>query len=424
MRLMIVDDEMLIADGMHHIIENMNTDFRQIDVAYSGSEALKKLRANPYDLMIADVSMPGMDGLKLISCARAEGLCRHFCILSGYSKFEYAQKAMNVGVTQYLLKPVDKDKLFAFLSNCADRLRKERMMQRRNLERTLIEVIHGNACAEDLSLTESVVIVADGLSSGNHERDERIRTLRLSSSVSYVINLLPSPTLVLICMASCAKEALALVQQEWPDAFLGVAQGELCSDRQIRRHYILALRAALYGRYLLKRPVTYAHECEPLPRLTDSCFSSEFQRLFGTRPSERNQTFCQVRMQSVFLSDEETSGSFSPYAIQMREILEQHYQEKLTLSDVAAQIGISSDYAGRLFKDAAGMGFHDALNHYRVIRAAEYLMQNSSLGLEQLALCTGFKDVRSFYRIFSKEMNMTPGEYRKMVLSGDDGLQK
>ena len=66
MKLLIVDDEILIAQGIQLIILRMKTAFEEVDVAFSGQEALEKLENTQYDLMITDINMPDMSGLELI----------------------------------------------------------------------------------------------------------------------------------------------------------------------------------------------------------------------------------------------------------------------------------------------------------------------------------------------------------------------
>lgn len=111
MKILIVDDEKLIAQGVAYVIRQFGEDYGPVDVAFCGREALEKMAAVRYDLVVTDVSMPGISGLDLVEEAKGRGLCDDFCILSGYSEFEYARTALRLGVEDYLLKPVDKAKL-------------------------------------------------------------------------------------------------------------------------------------------------------------------------------------------------------------------------------------------------------------------------------------------------------------------------
>lgn len=110
-RLLIVEDEDIIRQGISKIIQDMSLPLTDILEARSGSEALALARSERVDMVISDIRMERGDGLTLIRQLREEGLCRHFIIISGYGEFAYAQQAISLGVSEYLLKPVKKRNL-------------------------------------------------------------------------------------------------------------------------------------------------------------------------------------------------------------------------------------------------------------------------------------------------------------------------
>lgn len=110
-RLLIVEDEDIIRQGISKIIQDMALPLTAILEARSGSEAMALARSERVDMVISDIRMERGDGLSLIRQLREEGLCRHFIIISGYGEFAYAQQAISLGVSEYLLKPVKKKNL-------------------------------------------------------------------------------------------------------------------------------------------------------------------------------------------------------------------------------------------------------------------------------------------------------------------------
>jgi two-component system response regulator YesN len=95
--------------------------------AADGEQALEKIRSTSPDIVITDIRMPGMDGLSLIEAlcdlaTSAEKDLPEIIILSGYSEFEYARRAMRFGVDEYLLKPIEDEALGAALLRKATKI--------------------------------------------------------------------------------------------------------------------------------------------------------------------------------------------------------------------------------------------------------------------------------------------------------------
>lgn len=111
-RLMVVDDEALIRQGLLARLAFLGFEFEQILEAGSGQEALKLMEKDPIDICIVDIQMPDLDGLAFIEAAkRLGGVNTQFILLSGYAEFSYAERAISLGVSDYLLKPLGNEEL-------------------------------------------------------------------------------------------------------------------------------------------------------------------------------------------------------------------------------------------------------------------------------------------------------------------------
>ncbi|GGF73630.1 DNA-binding response regulator [Paenibacillus albidus] len=107
-RIMIVEDEEVIRKGILDLISRGAPDFRVVKEAHHGREALEYLNHNVVDAIITDIRMREMDGLQMVEKLRSQYETLPVIIVSGYGDFGYAQKALQQGVTDYLLKPVDR----------------------------------------------------------------------------------------------------------------------------------------------------------------------------------------------------------------------------------------------------------------------------------------------------------------------------
>lgn len=116
MNIMIADDEEFIRLGLEKILTKMDLDIKVIGSYSNGMDAwshISKLGEGELDVLITDIKMPMMDGLKLIEHLRGRTIAT--IVLSGFSEFEYARKALRQGVRDYLLKPIDKANLYDLL---------------------------------------------------------------------------------------------------------------------------------------------------------------------------------------------------------------------------------------------------------------------------------------------------------------------
>jgi excisionase family DNA binding protein len=101
-RVLVVDDEASIRDLLAKTLALAEYD---VDVAPDGRSALERMRMNPYDLLIADLKMPGMDGLTVIREAKRYRADLPVIIITGFSTESSAIEAVNLGVAGYLTKP-------------------------------------------------------------------------------------------------------------------------------------------------------------------------------------------------------------------------------------------------------------------------------------------------------------------------------
>ncbi|MEK3752192.1 response regulator [Paenibacillus sp. FSL E2-8871] len=125
--VMIADDEEVIRRGLEKITSRMELDVQVIGSYGNGVEAwehFEKLSRDDIDLLITDIKMPRMDGFMLIEQVRGHMEDIPIAVLSGFSEFEYARRAIRHGVMDYLLKPIDKTQLYELLKRVEDTKKK------------------------------------------------------------------------------------------------------------------------------------------------------------------------------------------------------------------------------------------------------------------------------------------------------------
>lgn len=109
--ILIVDDEDRTRQGLKKTLEIWAAERFDIYSAPNGMEALEICRKRKVDLLITDIQMPQISGLQLLEALRDLSQIPVVIIISSYSEFEYAQRAIQLGVKNYLLKPINKKRL-------------------------------------------------------------------------------------------------------------------------------------------------------------------------------------------------------------------------------------------------------------------------------------------------------------------------
>lgn len=107
-RVVIADDERAIRTGLQIVMDWNKLGFEIAGCAQNGEEALQMMLRQKVDVLLADIRMPGLDGLQLAKKVQELEMPAEIVLISGYRDFEYARQAVSLGVRDYLLKPVDE----------------------------------------------------------------------------------------------------------------------------------------------------------------------------------------------------------------------------------------------------------------------------------------------------------------------------
>ncbi|KPV50660.1 hypothetical protein SE17_25610, partial [Kouleothrix aurantiaca] len=125
-KVFLVEDEIVTREGIRDTIDWAAAGYQFCGEAPDGEMALPLIRERQPETVITDIKMPFMDGLQLCRILRETLPSTKIIILSGHDEFKYAQEAIKIGVTEYLLKPIVPHDLIAALRKVAQQLSEER----------------------------------------------------------------------------------------------------------------------------------------------------------------------------------------------------------------------------------------------------------------------------------------------------------
>jgi two-component system response regulator YesN len=155
-KVFFVEDEVVTREGIRDNVDWQASGFEFCGEATDGEMALPLLRTARPDVLITDIKMPFMDGLQLSKLVRERMPWVKIVILSGHDEFEYAREAINLGVTEYLLKPVTVQKLQETLQKLAVQLDQEKK-ERENLHKLQEQVEENRVALRERLLLKLVV---------------------------------------------------------------------------------------------------------------------------------------------------------------------------------------------------------------------------------------------------------------------------
>jgi two-component system response regulator YesN len=174
LKAMLVDDELPILNNLNYVLPWENMNIEVVTLARNGSEAMEGVRMHHPDIILCDIRMPVMDGMTFLAEVRKIDSVCEILMLTGYQEFEYARTAIQFGVRDYILKPIDYEKLEQTIRKIADSLfagRAERMKKATQwvkvahlaYEKILYDVLMGLSAAGDHHLLLLDDVVQDDL---------------------------------------------------------------------------------------------------------------------------------------------------------------------------------------------------------------------------------------------------------------------
>lgn len=259
LRMIIADDEPFVRETISRIIDWENYGIELIGSCRDGIETYNMILDEYPDLVLLDINMPGINGLDLIQQIRAIDDTVSFIIISGYDNFEYAKRAMQYGVQQYLLKPCNRRQIIEAIQSVKNSrqkqellisLKTENLYLKRRFHDTmqnqfLLEVFSGSQDTASIIHSYEKLLAPDGGAFSllyityleeRYSRDLASRIWKFTQSMTsplYFHMLYVSNTAVLVFRVTDIGELLLLKEQIVSLSFDGQATSLEC----IMKHY-------------------------------------------------------------------------------------------------------------------------------------------------------------------------------------------
>lgn len=476
MRIMIADDEPLVRLGIRSMIEEIAPGLHTLTEAANGRELLSMAVQKP-DLAFVDIKMPLMNGIQAITEAKSVSPDTQWVLVTGFSDFDYAQQAIRLGVTDYLLKPVSVALLGEVLQTAAKRLKQAHAARNRRFQSETMAFfyqmdlfgepqvsIHRSGAENTYCIFLFYIDCADRTESTKYIADwmEKIaQAFCLFDEVLYATFLLPSYDLCLVtqsapahCEAIRAAVARCFHERQWPVTLLmdttatltqlyasytrmstlsllrTVACFDTCLEvRAIdsRRHLQNLLTCA---RCIEQIGLSYLARNELAFRQAVSAMQADLQagHFKDVSPaSALSYLRCATGLPLSAKTLPELATALLRFAQKLRrqtadsgDIIKQikayvsvHYMQDIAISTFADELDITPNYLSKIFHQHAGCTFVSHLSQVRISAARQLLTQRPDITIREAAEAVGYANPKHFAKVFAKLTGMNPSHYQE-----------
>ena len=457
MVLLIADDEALIHKSIEYCVRELpeGSDL-EIRHAYNGVELLRELNRRDVTFALVDIQMPGMTGLEALEDLRKQQLNTMIYIMTGFSEFDYARKAVKLGVVEYLLKPLSPEDLQRVIMEVKEQQSLEAVHERNDFRSWLAGGLHRHSVS---GLYHPDYYTAVILLTYDYSGEDYLRWFPpVVFEESDCILSYPCFEGILLLAFSKEKEIVASILRRLskvePPNGITLFLSSLChsSDEALKQMRVLLDYSPLRAFYGIGRRYDYAvlsqketdmlADAARIVSLKDSLFAQNYGRFLETAASV--QRFLQADSNSprypalaaffscLFnrpiaptreallqgLQDEENKlleadlGTSKVEAI--RSYIDSHYCEEISIGSLAEKYELSPNYLSSMLRDSLGVKFTEYLSNLRIAKAKEYLATSDRTAAE-IAELVGYHSNSHFTRVFSEIAGCTPAEYKKSL---------
>lgn len=363
LKVVIVDDEVFVRDIMVDFIDWGSYGVEVVGTAQDGDSAYALIHQTRPDIVMIDIEMPNMSGLEVIERIRQEKIVQPaFIIISGYSDFNYAQKAIRLSVCEYLLKPLSPLDVISAIQKSVRYVGSIHQLQ----ANTAAEPTLKNLLQENRFLHFPMVKYPA-------ETEKSLLETVMTGLATDVRNILET------------FRQQALQNNQHPDALLYcglMLYIELC-------------------RFLTQRGIV----------LPDSFYDD----IPLNKAEASEKLFSIIEQMAVFAQQQINKNQYvSHYVKQVMAYIHAHFAENITLDAIAEQVSLSPTYLCKLFKQIKGVNIIAYIQHVR-IEKAKTLLLNTNYKVYELASLVGYEDAKYFSQIFKKMVGASPSDFRKQA---------
>lgn len=385
-RVVIVDDEDLSRYAIHKLLSDSFGDVSVVGEAVNGQEAVHLVRELRPDLVIMDVRLPGLDGLEASRRISKIHQKVRIIIVSAYDDFSYAQKALNLGLAGYMLKPVTEEDVSGTLARVLDDIRSSHRTTQADSAGFLLAGGTNDAVRCQSGGDEAEKFPGASSRSKHQRKKHEIKEMPVEAS-RVLERAVRDAVLSGEALNPAAPRALV-------DAWAAEDE-DLQSLKERLSDFFYSIRARLRDRGMRRL------DADPLLPLVQ-----EAKDRNGVEHSLWIFLNDLYRVHSKASDDLDQKNRF-------HAAVEAVPLAGLSLERLAGILGLSAEHVSRTFKEYFSENFVEYATRRRIDEACR-LLREESLGVDETAIKVGYTDTHYFTRVFKKRTGFTPGEWQRL----------
>ena len=367
--VLIVDDEELSRLSVRRLLARLFPEVSVVGEAENGRAAVEMALALAPDVILMDIRVPAIHGLdaaeRILKCLPATRII----VLSAYDNFSFAQRAVNLGLSGYLLKPAPEEEFRA---------------------------VFGNVLRE----IPSRPLAAAATAAGGCEPDAL--PYPADREAEYLRHL-----------SSGDENAAAESGERLLEAIRAAARGDLGEMKELATELAVSLRREMrklgFGCASSARgeETTVPGESLGIPDASEIQASPDETRLMGLLGGAVTRLPIIVRNAGGGSPRARINAAFAACALR-----------DLSLEFIAERVGMSAAYLSRQFKEIYGVKFVDYIAARRM-EAAKQMLEDGALTIEEVSHSVGYTDSAYFAQVFKEKTGLTPKAYTRALRSGE-----
>jgi two-component system response regulator YesN len=398
-KVLIADDEKMIRRGIAKLLE-ADIEVAVVCQAEDGEMALDMAAKHQPELLLVDINMPFMNGLEFIEAVKTTLPDAVILVITGYDDFAYAQKALKLGVFDYLLKPVMEEPFYQCVGRAKERLR-QNMQQKRYLHWAQKQV--------ERSRPTLLATFFEGWLAGQFTEPE------IRQQMDYLRIDIPRPFGVALAHLSPDDSDL-FAADRWNEDLLYYAAENIAGEVFEPLAPVTCCKSR-GGDLVLLCAVAEAPAFQASGRRLGELLR-EHLPLAPLIVQEACATYEDMPEVYQALADQISAHEKHSPAVQAAKacIDAKFGDPELSLQTAADEAFVSPQHLSRLFRHEMGLTFTEYLTQARIRKATE-LLQNKDLKMYEVAERAGYASQHYFSSAFKRVLGVSPAEYRKSASS-------